>query len=187
MRSHHLLAVASGLIAAGCGPTFTTPPAAPPPSPTTAKRGLEWSDCTSAEGGFRVKLPGPPRRTDEGGYVVHQVVLAETQTAYTVHVSPEAGMLGLVSPEVMLKSYQQRTIKRDFPKGEIVSTTDLRLGELLGKEFVLRVEGYDVIRRVYVTDKRVYLVTVSGTGLTPTTPHVVPFFDSFAVTEAKAK
>ncbi|MFY7952679.1 MAG: hypothetical protein ACOVT5_09235 [Armatimonadaceae bacterium] len=186
MRALRLFAVSSMIAAAGCVPAPRTKPK-PAISPTTAPRGIVWVEYKSAEDGFRVNVPDAPRRTDQGGYGVHQVILPEKETAYTVHASPSSSLLGLASPELLLKSYQQRTIKRDFPNAELVSATDVRLGEVKGKEFVLKVEGYDIIRRVYATEQRMYLVTVSGKDLKPATPHVTPFFDSFAVTETKGK
>ena len=162
------------VIAVGCSP-------APRPASQATNSNLQWREFTADEDGYRVKMPGQPKRQERDGYVIRQVILTDPQAAYTVHHGSAPAAFAGISAELKLRSYEQRTIKKEFPTGKLVEVKDITLGEHPGKEFVLVVDGYDLIRRVYFVNSDMYMVTVSGSNLTPTSPHVVPFFDSFTL------
>lgn len=178
MRLLRLLAIGFSVSVLGCFQGGPRSSSSRPPE-------IEWQEYKSEEGGFQVKMPGQPKLEEQGGWKIHSVTSEQLLIGYFVHQGPSPSLFGLISPEMTLKAYQERTIKRDFPQGTVVEVNDLQLGEHPGKEFVLVVEGDDVIRRVYPIKNRIYLVTVSGRNLTSSSRHVKPFFDSFTFTNQK--
>lgn len=146
------------------------PPPPPPPAPDYAPR--LWKEFSSAEGRFKVLLPGTPTASEQkeatqlGELVVHSFHY-EGVTAYDLMYVEFPANINVEDPAVFKKSYEDMrngmlsNISQANPR--IVKETDFSLDNCPGKFLHLDLGAYGTIRLKFIAVKnRVYSISVAS-------------------------
>jgi hypothetical protein len=147
----------------------------------------DWREFTSAEGRYRVLLPGTPRHQTQnqptmvGNILMHLDVVERN--------GGRSGFCVLYAdfPFDRLDPVQEKQVL-DFgvmggamgAKGKLVSSRDVTLGAHRGKEMEIDVPGKGkMIGRIYLVRNRLYILLAAGPGLSAASPDVTKFWGSF--------
>jgi hypothetical protein len=152
-----------------------------------ASPSLQWQEFISAEGRFRVLMPGTPKLEDS---VVHTRLGSLPVKAYDCNSGDhefavffgdlDSGNLENISPEEWIDAVRDIYIVRS--KANLLAEKKLSGRGLLGKEtrYELSV-GWVVVRRMYAANRRIYTVNFSRKQRDIPEDILAHFFDSFQI------
>lgn len=146
------------------------------------KGNLEWQEVVSAEGRYRVLMPGKPVADDsgQGGAVTHKNVVTLRKQDFVVGYGdfPADG----TRPRIRLETCKQGILEK-LPGAKLLQEKSLALdGEHAGNQFVFEVSGKAiVVVRAYVVRNRFYMISSGGTRFKPDDKDLQTFLDSFAL------
>jgi hypothetical protein len=148
-----------------------------------------WAEFTSAEGCFTVILPGTPeyaKKTDprlaEGSLPIHEYVAKDGRGQVTYSVQ----YFDLWEQPINNYLYLRHLERRDaasFSGGKVGGERNITWRKHGGREYTVELpEQKAVIRRAYVVEHRVFLLSVAGPASIKAAPETSRFFGSFTVT-----
>jgi hypothetical protein len=143
-----------------------------------------WQECTSPEGRFKVMMPGPIKRSKtSAGYEHFDTSVSNPSAGFGVSYAD-------FSPRSVPKAedyyeHYRKDLPKNFGTGRLVSYLDVSLGDYAGKELVLEFSDTNgtLVRRLFIVEGRLYMISVSGTKLDPDSPAIRTFLDSFQLTK----
>ncbi|MCL1469636.1 hypothetical protein [Argonema antarcticum] len=139
----------------------------------------DWSEFSSASGGFAVLMPGTPKEeseTSDDGSVEYSYTLSLEKAAFLVHYTdiPNADELSAEEIQELLDG-----TPADFAKGaeaKLLGTRSISIDDNPGKEFEFTLsDGTPGKARVYMVKKRLYVVV----GMTSESENTERFLNSF--------
>jgi hypothetical protein len=148
---------------------------------------LRWQEFVSAEGRFRVLIPGTPKFKDSvvhtrlGSLPVKAYDLERDEYEFSVFFGDlDTEGLADISPEEWIDA--ERTIYIARANARLVSEKSLSLHGYFGKErrYQLSVGGF-VARRMYAVNRRIYTVNLSRKKQEVPEDVAARFFDSFEI------
>jgi hypothetical protein len=149
----------------------------------------DWIDVTSQEGRFNVKMPGSPTKQEQqrpaltGPLTIHMLVVERKSEDCAFMVSyfdvPE---LAMRDPQAMLIDGRDGEIQNS--KGTLRKSEEISLDGHPGLAFEFDLgdgkKGIG-ISRIYIVKQRAYALLVIGSKITPGSPEVPKFLNSFRV------
>ncbi len=177
------------------GPAERPRPPEPPPTPAPPPPEGAWKEFTSAEGHFRVVMPGAPEVRQQpmpvpfGPPVTDTVVeLRLGPDRYAVNFADFPEPPGPKPPvEVRTDGMRHWALQR-ARGGRVAGEKAVTLGEHSGRQFDVELRGGGFhLERYYAIDRgthaRLYLLTVAGPGVARDSEAAARFFASFRLAD----
>ncbi len=146
--------------------------------------GASWQEFTSKEGGFAVLVPGSatPGKTNDAkmGVELNEIVAKPSKSGPTYTVQ-YADLREKPINEYLYLSWLKYNLLDSMKDAKLAEEQEIKLGSHTGKQLTLDLpDDQRLVRRMYLVDHRVYLVTAQHPRTTGA--EVDKFLDSFKIT-----
>lgn len=157
----------------------------PQPVLTIESGQIQWQNIIFKEGSFTIWMPAGTMTEEtkvietENGNIQFKVFASHPKSArFVVAYSPDLDEKKLVNPQATLTAVHNQII--DVTDFKIISDRPYNLGDYLGREFILENASETITFRIYLVDKRLYIIGASQTENNNQIPGAVEtFLDSF--------
>jgi hypothetical protein len=149
--------------------------------------GAAWREVRPPDGRFSVLMPGVPRqqkspqalRPGDVPMIIDTYELVWRNMTFSLHhfeLPPNE------DADAFVRDYGQG-IARQFPGSILRPEQPVWQGGRNGKEYVLILPNNrgTLVRRLFLVGRHVYLLSVSGANVSPTSPDVTRFFNSLSM------
>ena len=146
-----------------------------------------WQEFSSPPGRFKITFPGQPKystqREPVKNQIFHQfeVLQIPFDLGFFVHYVDLPPAPNPPPPDLFFESLRGGVLS-DFPGGRLTREERVQVNGHLGREYSIAMPIAQVIRRVYLVNNRMYMVTVSGSRLEQHRGDSDRYFNSFQVT-----
>ena len=127
---------------------------------------IQWQNISCKEGGFSIRMPGVNITEEieifenEKGKIRFQVFVTHPASArFMVAYSEILNSKQLVNKQNILSNLQNKIV--DVTGFKLSSDRSYNLGDILGREFILKNDTETIIFRIYLAGKRLYLLGAS--------------------------
>jgi hypothetical protein len=147
----------------------------------------DWMQVTSAEGRFVVLMPGIPIQqpqpeilaTDAANLSAIKMTLQTDEVGFLVAYADYPSSINLDAPQVLLAQVSSAIAtqldNRSREEEEIIQD------DYLAREIRFQSPSEISIFRLYLVDRRLYILGAQQSSLNPISDHITRFFDSFQV------
>lgn len=146
--------------------------------------GVSWQEYTSKEGGFAVLVPGSPtpgKTNDEKMGVELKEIVAKPSKSGPTYTVQYADLREKPINDYLYLSWMKHKLLNEMKAGKLSEEQEIKLGSHTGRQVTLDLpDDQRLVRRMYLADQRIYLVTAQYPRTTGT--EVEKFFDSFKIT-----
>ena len=158
----------------------------PTPEPSLSIEGKEqtWQHLVSREGGFSLWIPRGAM-TDEtkvletdAGDIKFEVLATNSQSSrFVIAYSEELTSAQLDNPKEILLRLQDRIVENT--NFELIDESSISFDDYPGKQLQLQNSGETITFKVYLIDRRIYLLGASQSEADELSKQAIAFFDSF--------
>jgi WD40 repeat protein len=152
-----------------------------------------WKEFTSAEGRFRVLMPGEPVKQDQvaptpAGPITVHMFMDENKAAnysFTVGYNDIPPFAPRGNDDTMLDGVRTGALA-SFPGARLVGEQRIKLGSHPGRDLTIDLAAKGMVRqRIYLVGNRLYQLLVARSGSWPSAAAIDKFFDSFELIDNK--
>jgi hypothetical protein len=140
----------------------------------------EWKEFSSVGGRFKVLMPGDPRSQS---IPLCEEVWSVDRRSEDVHYLVGYAVIPLGNNLPLAERFRgaREGMLRQTPGSRLVRERPISLEGFPGREYEVKIDGKTgcLLARLYVVNRRLYMLMVGGSPVTPTSADALKFLDSF--------